>query len=314
MQSKERYREFCKREYIPLFSQAWWLDAVAGDDWGVVLYEKNGVIWGSMPYIIKKKALFRAVAQPKLTQQLGPYIKYPQNQRYYKKLSWEKEVISALINDLPKFDYFKQGFHYSITNWLPFFWHGFEQTTYYTYIIDPIEDIEEFWKNSLQKKARVAIKKARNLVDVVESDSAESFYEMVAMTYARQGLNVPYTKELFLKLDRACKEQESRKILFAIDKESREIHVGLYMVYDESTIYLLASGANPSLRSSGAENLLEWSAIEFATKKKKILDFEGSMIEPIESHARSFGFKQMPFFLVTKSNSKLLNLIKCIME
>ncbi len=312
MNSKEKYRKFCEKEPIPIFSQHWWLDAVAGDNWDVVLYEKNGEIWGSLPYIIKRKAIFKMVAQPKLTQKLGPYIKYPKNQRYYKKLSWEKEVMNALIGQLPKFDYFKQNFNYTVTNWLPFYWQGFKQTTQYTYVIDKIEDLDNFWENSVQKKSRVAIKKAKKLVDVEESEDADSFYKMAEMTFARQNLKLSYSKEFFLKLDRACKERSSRKILFARDKKSREIHVGLYMVYDSNSIYLLASGANPSLRSSGAENLLEWNAIEFAAKEQKVLDFEGSMIQQIESHARSLGFKQVPYFQVTKATSKLLKVIECL--
>lgn len=311
MNNKEKYIKFCNKEPIPIFSQYWYLDAVA-KEWDVILYEKNGEVWASFPYIIKRKGVFTLLSQPKLTQKLGIYIKYPEGLRYYKKLSWEKEAVNAIIDKLPKVDYFKQAFNYTFSNWLPFYWRGFKQTTLYTYLIEEITDLDAFWSNKIQKKSRVAIKKARKYVDVIESDNAEKFYDMVKMTYARQNLNVPYTKELFLRLDAVCKEKESRKILFAVDKESKEIHVGLYMVYDSSSVYLLASGANPELRSSGAENLLEWSAIEFAYKEGKILDFEGSMIEPIESHARSFGFKQKPYFQITKSRNKFLEFLACL--
>ncbi len=314
MNNKEKYKKFCQKEDIPIFSQYWWLDAVANNNWDVALFEKNNIIWASMPYVKKKKGPFTVVGQPQKTQILGPYIKYPDNFRYYKKLSWEKEAMNALIDQLPKFDYFKQNFSYKITNWLPFYWRGFKQTTFYTYIIEPFEDLEEFWSQKVQKKARVAIKKAQKLVDVIESEDASKFYEMVQKTYQRQGLKVPYSKEFFLCLDRACKEHESRKIFFAVDKKTKEIHVALYIVWDKKSIYLLASGADPILRGSGAESLLEWKAIEFAHKEQKILDFEGSMRENIEAHARSLGFKQMPYFLITKSNSLLLNAWMCLKE
>lgn len=41
--------------------------------------------------------------------------------------------MNYFIDNLPKFDYFNMNFHYSITNWLPFYWRGFKQTTRYTY-------------------------------------------------------------------------------------------------------------------------------------------------------------------------------------
>ena len=312
MGNKESYEEFCKKEDIAIYSQYWYLNAVAGSKWDVVLYEKNGEVWGSLPYIIKKKAIFSMISQPKLTQYLGPYIKYPKDMKYHNRLSWEKEVIDGLIEQLPKYHFFKQSFSHSITNWLPFYWRGFSQTTKYTYIIDKIEDLDKFWEESLRKNSRKAVKKARKIVDVIESDDASLFYEMVLKSFKRQNLTPSYSKEFFLNLDRACKENGARKLFFAIDKESKKLHVALYLVYDKNRIYTLASGADPELRNSGAETLLDWEAIKFAHDSGKVLDYEGSMIEPIEYHARSMGYKQLPYFTITKSNSKILKTLSCL--
>jgi hypothetical protein len=110
---KEKYREFCKKEKnIPIFSKDWWLDAVCGEEnWDVVLFEKGGEIWASWPYYKVRKFSFNIITMPKLTQNMGIYIKYPHNQKYYKKLSWEKEIINTLLEKLPKFDKFSQNFH-----------------------------------------------------------------------------------------------------------------------------------------------------------------------------------------------------------
>ena len=54
--ARDQYRALCDREStIPLFSQAWWLDALAGGRWDVALVEKNGQIEASMPYVIRKR-------------------------------------------------------------------------------------------------------------------------------------------------------------------------------------------------------------------------------------------------------------------
>ena len=313
MSKYNSYKEFCENEDIAIYSQYWYLDAVAKDSWDVVLYEKNGEVWGSLPYIIKKKAIFKMVAQPKLTQYLGPYIKYPEGMKYHNRLSWEKEVIDALLDKLPKHHLFKQSLSYKITNWLPFYWKGFSQTTKYTYIIEKIENLDKFWNESLRKNSRRAIKKAQKLVDVVESDDANLFYDMVLKSFKRQNLKPTYSREFFLNLDRVCQEHNARKLLFAIDKESKKPHTALYLAYDKNRIYTLASGADPELRKSGAETLLDWEAIKFAYESKRVLDYEGSMIEPIEYHARSMGYKQLPYFMITKSNSKLLKTISCLL-
>ena len=122
MTNKQKYYTFCEIEKnIPIFSQAWWLDVVCGSDWDVALVENHGEIISSMPYHIKKKASFKIITMPKLTQNMGPYIKYPDNQKYEKKLAFEKQVMTKLIDKLPVFDRFSQNFNYNITNWQPFY-------------------------------------------------------------------------------------------------------------------------------------------------------------------------------------------------
>ena len=57
MTNKEKYRKFCEKEKnIPIFSKDWWLDSVCGENaWDVVLFEKGGEIWASLPYQKTKK-------------------------------------------------------------------------------------------------------------------------------------------------------------------------------------------------------------------------------------------------------------------
>jgi hypothetical protein len=181
MTNKQKYREFCKKEKnIPIFSKDWWFDAVCGEDnWDVIIVEKGGEIWATMPYCIKKKFGFTLITMPLLTQTLGPYIKYTKNQKYYKKLSWEKEIMNALIEQLPKFDYFLQNWHYSVTNWLPFYWRGFKQNTRYTYIVENL-NIEELEKNFETDVRRKAIKAG---VEVLESNDIKKFYVLNKMTF-----------------------------------------------------------------------------------------------------------------------------------
>jgi hypothetical protein len=97
MTRKEKYKEFREQNSnIPIFSQPWWLDAVCEDGkWDVAIVEKGGQKWATMPYCLRKRYGFTFITMPKLTQTLGPYIKYPKGQKYYKKLSLEKELIMS---------------------------------------------------------------------------------------------------------------------------------------------------------------------------------------------------------------------------
>lgn len=75
MKNKYKYRQFCEKETtIPIFSQAWWLDAVAGDYWDVCVVEKGDQILATMPYVVKKKFGLTLLMQPQLTQTINSKI------------------------------------------------------------------------------------------------------------------------------------------------------------------------------------------------------------------------------------------------
>ncbi len=313
MTNKEKYREFCKKEKdIPIFSKDWWLDSVCGvDAWDVVLVEKGGQIMASLPYLKRKRAIFDVISMPTLTQTMGVYIKYPPKQKYYKRLSWEKDMMSQLINGLPKFDYFSQNFDRKIINWIPFYWAGFKQTTRYTYIIEntTIEDLEKNLETDIRRRRRKAYEIG---VKVVESDDVEKFYEINTMTFTRQGMHIPYSLNFVKKLYEACRENNAVKMYFA--KYQDEIIAVNFLIYDENTVYYLMGGIHPDFKDLGGMDIVQFESIKFALENGKRFDFEGSMIESIEKYFRSFGAVQTPYFNIKKTSSNILKIRNFINE
>jgi hypothetical protein len=312
MTNKQKYIELCKeRKDIPIFSQPWWLDAVCQDGiWDVVLVEKGNVIWGALPYYYQKDWKGKRITMPKLTQTMGPWLRYPKDQKYANKISHEKEIMTKLIKELPKFGSFTQNFHYTVTNWLPFHWEGFKQTTRYTYILEDTSQIETLWKQ-LRSNIRREIKKAKSKnLKTINSSDIEKFYEINSLTFNRQDQKTPYSLEFIKDLDSACVKEKRRKILLAEDKQKRT-HAGIYLVWDNKEMYYLMGGGDPELRNSGATSLLMWEAIKLASKKGLKFNFEGSMIEPVERFFRAFGAIQTPYFQIYKRNSLPYRLMDC---
>jgi len=309
---KAQYRILCETEpSIPLFSQAWWLDAVAGDSWNVVVVEKGGEIQAAMPYVMKQKFGLTLLTQPALTQNLGPWIR-PTHAKYAKRLSREKDLMQALIDQLPSYTHFQQNWHHTVTNWLPFYWKGFEQTTRYTYRIDDLEDEETVWKE-VQSNIKRDIRKASNREGVVVRDDLgiDEFFSLNEMVFARQGKTLPYTKAFVENLDAAAAERKARKIFIAEDSQGRR-HAGVYLVWDSKSAYYLMGGGDPKLRNSGATSLCMWEAIKFASTVTQSFDFEGSMIEPVERFFRAFGARQTPYYAVSHTPSKAFKLMKFV--
>jgi hypothetical protein len=304
--SKEKYRELCRIEgSIPIFSKDWWMDAVCGEDnWEVLVVERNGEIVASMPFFMRYKYGLRIITQPKLTQTNGVWIKYPHNQSISKKLSYEMELMNEIINQIErlKVDYFCQNWHYSLTNWQPFYWKGFQQTTRYTFVLDDLTDLGSTF-GGFSKVVRKNINRAKREAIIYDTNDIEKFYEMNKKVFGRQGINIPYSFQLISQLDAVCRENTARKIFCAEDSEGR-LNAMLYLVWDENSAYLLASGTEPELRDANFKTLLVWKAIEFASKVTNKFDFEGSMIKPIAEYFAKFGGKPKPYFQVSRGSRR----------
>lgn len=303
---KDAYRKLCESEAsVPLFSQAWWLDAVAGDSWQVALVKNGGEVVASMPYVLSRKYGFRIISQPPLTQNQGPWIKQT-NAKYAKRLSREKDLMAELIDHLPAYDHFSQNWDHSQTNWLPFYWKGFSQTSRYTYRIEKLGEIDEIWAD-FQQNVRTDIKKASNRENLRIRDDLplSDFYALNAMVFKRQGRKVPYGDSFVAQIDKAASARNCRKIFIAEDVQGRH-HAGVYLIWDDKSAYYLMGGGDPELRASGATSLCMWEAIKYASTVTQAFDFEGSMLEPVERFFRSFGARQTQYHSVSHTPSRLM--------
>lgn len=259
----------------------------------------------SMPFTIKRTYGFTIISQPILTQSLGPWLK-ASDAKYSRKLGLQKKRIQELFFKLPSFDHFQQNWHSNITNWLPVYWLGFQQTTRYTYAINDLSNIDVVLSN-FDSSYRNKIKKASKIVKVKEDLAIETFYKINSLTFSRQNIKISYTLEFLKNHDEVLVQKKKRKIFFAEDIEGK-IHSALYLTWDSSSSYVHMVGEDPDLRNSGAGILLIWEAIKYTAQTLRLnkFDFEGSMLETVEPVRRDCGGIQIPYFTITKTPSRVL--------
>jgi len=304
--NKTYYDEFCKKNVLPIFFQPWWLDATAGENnWDVAIYEKSNEVFGVLPFFCKNKIIFKFLGLPIFSQHLGPWLIYPKGQKSNTKLAFEKEVLTNLINLLPKANVSVVKAHHSIQNILPFVWKGFNSTVKYTYILKDIFNKEPKLLENLSSGTRKNIKKAQKIVEISESDNVTELFGLIKMTFDRQKIKVPFINNQLLKLYNCCKEKKSCKILIAKDKQDN-IHSGILLVWNNKTVYYLVGGSNPDFRNSEAMSLVMWESIKFASSFANEFDFEGTMVESIERFIRGFGAIQNPYYQLSKVSPKFL--------
>lgn len=293
-----------------IFQQSWWLEAVAPGKWGEIIVFGDKKIRARMPYVIKKKFGLTAITMPPLTQTLGPWMQIT-SQRYERQLSEQKELMSELIARLPRHDYFSQCFSPLITNWQPFYWAGFQQTTKYTYRIPDLSNLDVIWSN-FSTNVRNHIRKAQAKINIRNDLGIKKFFEINRMSFIRQNIEPPYGYDLLERLEKACEMHKAIRLFFAQDDQNN-IHAVSCLVWDSETAYLIMNGQDPNHKGSGAQHLLIWEAIQYASTVSKVFDFEGSMIEPIEKYNRRFGSMQTPYFHITKMGRRM-KFVKYSME
>ncbi|WP_052649344.1 hypothetical protein [Sanguibacteroides justesenii] len=307
MTNKEKYIRFCEQnDFVPIFSQPWWMDAVCIDGyWDVLLYEKADEILGALPYFVKKKIGLSYITQPPFTQNNGVIIKYPENQKYEKRLSHEKEVMTALIEQLEKLpiSFYRQQFNCNYTNWLPFYWKGYKQTTYYTYAYKNILNIQEqdlLKSYSQDKRKSVQSGKSKGLY-LSEDISVDDFYEFHKLCLIKLGKQISYSHELLVNMVNGAYERNMGKVFTVRDVEGSLVAVR-FAVWDKYAGYGINTAICHTNRDGGPFVFHE--VIKYISNFVNIFYLGGSMIESVEASYRRFGTVQVPYFVISKIMTK----------
>lgn len=305
MSNQAHYRQFCETiPDLPVFLQPWYLDAAEQKEtWDAVLLQQGPETIAALPYFHKRKWIFQSIVLPPFVKYLGPVL-HPD----HRTLGRQHQCYAELIRQLPRFDSFKLDLHPGVTNWLPFRWAGFRQTTRYTYRLD-INDLKSTFA-AIKGNNRREINKAAKYLQLRHDLPLSEFYRINTMSFARQKIAIPYTYEHLARHDRALADHQAREMFFALDEQGR-VHAVAYLIWDRQRSYFHLAGDDPDLRNQHAGIWLIWKCIEYSrnTLQLQEFDFEGSMIPSIEAVRRRFGAQQVPYFRIWKYNSRLYQLL-----
>ena len=314
MQNKEEYIKFVNKNknIIPIFYHPEWLNAVCGKSWfGLVYKNKADNIEAIMPIPYIKKFGKLLIKMPKQTQFLGIWFKNSYD-RNFKNYDTQQKIIDYFVSLIPKNSFYQIRFNPYFKNHQPFLWHGYKQTTQYSYVLNNIKDHETLYK-SFKGSVRTDLKKAEKIVDIIISNDIESFYAVNKLSFQRQNIKIKYSFELVKKIDTYLKSNDQRKILFAKDKNGN-IHAVLYLLWDYEKAYYLWGGADPRYRNSNAQTLLLWEAIKIGSKHVALFDFAGSMIQGVAKAFRKFNAEAVPYHRIYKIKNILFKVYKTIKE
>ena len=312
LKNKDIFRDFCSQETtVPVFQMPWWLDATVGyENWDVVLTFHEEEIIGAMPYFINSKLGLKVITMPRFISMMGIWIKSG-NKKEIDRLHFEQKISTEIIEALPSFDYFNQSFYYTYTNWLPFYWKGFKQTTRYTYVLENLENADLIFKQFAHSKRKNILRSEKTLL-VKEDLGIEEFYNFHKLCLQKEGKKIDYSLTLLKTLIEAAYQNNGGKIIYTIDNEGK-IHSALFSIWNRVSSFNLINPIDPEQRNSGSSSLLIKEMLNYVKDKTARFDFEGSMNPYISESFRRFGAIQKPYFVIYKTNSwlyKLYTLLK----
>lgn len=301
MSNKEKYIKFIETVYVPIYSQPFWLDAIClPENWDVWLYQVNDIVLAAMPYYFECRNGYKYITKAPLTQNNGIIFRVDSNAKLETRAKFEERVIDAandFIESL-KLDVYEQQYHYSFTNWLPFYWHRYTEITRYTYVIENTKNLELIWDN-FSKEYRKNIRKGYRNCKIKEGLDKCLFWECHMKIFEKQNLECPFSYELWERLYKVTQERDCSKIIYAVDEYDNILSI-LFLVWDKESVYQLLGGSMPEYQYLQSYNVLTWEGIKLAAELGKKYDFEGSVIKRISKSMREFGGEPKPYFRIRK--------------
>jgi hypothetical protein len=291
-----------------VFCSSWWLDAVAGGAWRPNVLEDAEGIAAAWPTVVRKTPFGNLHAGAPLTPFLGPLFSPDQGKSETRRRSTEIKRLQSLLGLIEPAAHIEARCNPAFDYWTPLSWHGFKQSTRYTWRLPDLGDLDAVL-GGLHENTRYEIRKARKRGVTVEIGPLEEFEAVHAATAARGGLSeyVRRNREALRRIEAAAARRQARTILLARDGDGG-VHAGGYFVHDARYVYYLAGGSDPAHRTDGSPTLLLWRAIELAAERGVGFDFEGSMVRGVERFFRSFGGVPAPYSVVRKTASTAMRL------
>lgn len=300
MTKKEQYSEWVARqEYVPVFMQPWWMDAVcAGKEWDVLLVEnpdKAGEIIGAMPYLLRKRAWLRYIIMPQMTQIGGIWVNAEVTADRWKTA----EVCRAVKEQMDS-----MGLAYYYQQYLPgslcveaMRAMGFKIRERVTYRMEDLSNLDKvidgFSKNKKRQLQKAMSLHAERNMDI------EDFYRFHTSCMSARKRQVSYSREFLLVLERKAQRLGQCTVLSICNADGVP-YAAAFLIWDKKYMYYLIPAIHPAFSDSGAGALLALEAMKMAREKHVLFDFEGSMDRGIANHYKQFGSTPVTYYSVEK--------------
>ncbi|MBI5914250.1 MAG: GNAT family N-acetyltransferase [Bacteroidetes bacterium] len=277
------------------YGLSWYLDVVWPGWQGIAVFH-NGKMLAVMPLRISRKYWVSYLFTPRFCQYTGIFFGEVEKKNATQTLALKKRLVSTILDHIPKeVKVLNLNFAPEFDYPLPFHWAGWELHVRYSYWLDNQEDKEQIFRN-FDERTRTYINKARKSGLAVSQ--VQDVDDIIRLAGERKAY--PLDSSLLRSLWQAFREQKTGTALEVRDGQGR-LHAGLiYQRFGHKIIHLF-SAFDPEVGQLGGMSLAIWTSIEQAGPEVRAIDFEGSMLEPVENFFRGFGTRPVAYLQIRKN-------------
>jgi hypothetical protein len=264
-------------------------------DVGVPLVRGIGWLLTNPPFVCKYLGV---VTRPTITEKQS----IAASQLYGKV-----DALGDLLRRCRSFDY---SFHPDFDNWLPFYWMGFAQQTFYTYRI--LREKRTTWWSDADSRLRRSVRRGEkgrvsiHRVQDVSGTDAVLCYQLCMEPFRQRKVRPSIPHATFARLVNQLCADGSMGLWLAREPNGMAVAAAA-VLYDWRSGYLLLNGTSKEA-TTGANSLLIKTVIDDSLAKDIDFDFEGSMLRPVETFYRLFGGERTPYYRIW--NPTLINAAK----
>ena len=267
-------------------------------------FENDQLVGGCSFYIYKLKRFLKIVSS---TIEMTPYggfvlAQSPSTKVREQELTYSN-IIKSLCNafDNERFDYIQITNSPDFVDMRPFTWNGWGGKIHYAYYFNLEVDIEK----SLSKNVRRSIRKAlKNSITIKKLNDPSIYYELFSMTFERQNLKPPVTKEFLEKMIDLLNSKNTGEMWIA-EMPSGEAASAEIVIWDNKRAYRWSAASHTDFKNTGATSLLLYEIFrDLKNRGFKEINLMAADTPQLAKFISSFNPRLIPYYAVEKSSIK----------
>lgn len=301
----EKWDELVKESiYGTIFHSSDWLNTIRDISNKTLkiygCFEDDKLIGGCSLYVDKLKFFKKAISRIGMTPYGGLVIEEFPGNNVKKREHRYNDIIESLLRviDKERFDNIQIINSPGFIDIRPFTWNGWISKTLYAYHKKLDIDIEK----NISKDVRWHIRKAtKNNVTTKKLNDSSIFYELFSMTFERQGIKPPVTKNFLEKTIDLLVEKKIGEMWIA-EIPSGEVISAEIILYDNKRAYSWAAASHTDFKNLGGTSLLLYDIFrDLAERGFKEINLMAGNTHKLTKFISGFNPALIPYYEVDKS-------------